>query len=800
MRGWLWSPATVGIVVGGLLLGFLGGCREKGREEPAPKREASRQPSPMATPATTGTVRLESMPREREAATTKAASAAISAASIATSQVTTALAPAAHSEERPSPQAPVISGETSPYLRTLTTGPVHWRAWHSDTLAYAVATGRPLLLSFGASWSSLSRQLDDVSLADAQVAHLVNELYVPVKIDVDQYPDSVARYGLFASLLRRIRSSTGVPIAFLVLALPDGRPFEAIEWLPPVSTTETLGMKEFLQRAAAVATRETTRAATQALGVERSLEQLLSRLEGGTSAPVDAETVERLARQVSQEADHDAQDLVVEPARSARLAMLLLTQFSETRATASLELAQKVLNDLYRGPLRDPILGGYFHSLSREGLPADGKLLIDQAEVLRAYSLAFAATGKKIYREAAEEVLRFLRDTFERQGGGFFSSQELGPDPLGPTGYFSWSAEEILSILGDTKECQVLLRYYGLDAYAPAQKVFLRPARSLQNVASSIKIGGEAAQAALDAARGKLREARYEREDFPRVNKALIVSWTAAAISAYADAYRYFGDVQARDFALESAAVLLNLAGGGAETATSGGLLAHYGHRDRLETGGFLEDSVAVAAALLDCAEISGKNGLISAAEAIMKRVDEEFVFRGSGLYQDRARSSEAASLGWRLALVPVSDGLVESPNATAAWVWLRLHQLTGEKRYWDRSRQIVARVAAMEEWWGPGLESFARSALLVATPAPKAVIVGDPSRPDTLELWRAALGCFRPGKAVELLTPDEAGKTDYLPAKDGKALGYVCTAEACAPPVRDAKKLRQLIHDFGRR
>lgn len=761
------------------------GCESKqptrGQEQPP----AALTPAPQETSAPTAQATAEIQTRGEESTATVAVQHEETSPSEAVS--------------KPGPSAPsyiaenLMAAESSPYLRSLTTSPVHWHSWTPEVLQAAQAMQRPLLISIGESWSRSARALDVETFGDEKLAQYVNENFVPVKIDADEHPEVAERYRLFYALIRQQE----IPDELVVVALPSGLPYEATGYLPAVkNASQPMAMDEFLSQTVTIFRNQPAAAQAQAekfAAYAKAFQHEL--LETTASAEQVKEKARLLATRVVENAAATfAKRPTLRVTPYAAEALLALQHYSDTRSTPSLELAQKLLQELYRSALRDPIFGGYFHEVDEAGYPKSGKLLCDQAQLLKAFTAAYAATGKKLYREAAEEILRFMRDTLEANGGGFYSSQEVDLEPTHEAAYFTWSANEIQQSDLDELEKQVLLRYYGLDSLAPDTKVLLRPARTLQSVATSLKRDADSVQKALDEGRRKLREARYERDDFPRINKAQIVSWSAMAISAYSDVWRYLGDEEARNFALRSAASLL-------DQATTGPGLAHYIVRGAPLRSGptLLEDHVAAIEALLDSAEISGNQDLLKTAEVLAEHMHNSYSLSGKGLYRDCQAGEQLQTLLEEVPLVPLRDGLIPSPNALAARGFLRLFLLTEKDVYLSRVIENLAPITTHDEWWDAGMASTAQVASLAAAGAPKAVIVGESSRPETQELWRTALGTFRAGKSVLLLSPDQAANTDYLPSKDRKPIAYICTHDACSPPVNTAAKLRVTLWEFGR-
>ena len=748
------------------------------RQEPGKPVEEAKEGAPASTAVTTASVTSSPATSPQEVETTQPPKLEASEEQSSASQARSASCE----------NLPRVDTHPSPYLRSLTSSSVEWHVWSAELLDCAQKTRKPILVSVGASWSSLARQLDQSVFSAPELAAFINSNFIPVKIDSDAQPDLESRLSVFYS----IKMQAAPPRSFIAVVLPEGLPFDVMdETSASLSPTSVL---DWLRQSLDIFNNSYSTVQSQARNAAELIDNLISLLkETSASSELDVTTAKSFVARVVSNASAETIKNQKDPATVARLALLLLHDYSENGTSSSFELAQRLLSDLYKSPLRDCVFGGYFREIGPEGFPTEGKLLSVQAEVLSAYCQCYGATGKKLYREAAEEILRFLSETLEQEEGGFFSSQECDLDPTAPSSYFSWSAKEVLEILGDTKEAKVFLNYYGLQGLPPEQKKHLVPVRSLQAVASSLSLDYDTAQKALDAARAKLRQTRYEQDSFPRVNKAFITSWNALAVSAYADAFRYLSDNRARDFALKTARVLID----SSTTATVG--VPHYSYKKQNLSQVFAEDQITVANALLDCAEISKKMNLVAVARDLMEHTARTYSLANTSILLDLPEQMrESSHIPYPL-FCGIRDTLLPSPNALAALVWGRLYQITGEDAYRRHALDVLSRVTAHSDWWDLGMATFARGLLMCTQTPCKVVIVGIPENVDSESLWESALRTFRLGKFVEILSPEEANQTDYLPAKDGRATAYVCVPVACAPPTRDVNKLRTIIRDFGK-
>lgn len=679
---------------------------------------------------------------------------------------------------------------SSPYLREAGRQSVQWLAWGTESLELARVLDRPILLCIGAGWCHSCKSMDRDTYSDPAVAELINAGFIPVRVDRDERPDLDERYqAAYAAINRR---PGGYPLT--VFSLPDGRPFESVGYVAPRDNEGEVGMANVLGQVLDIYASRRADAAQMASAVEEIVAR--SGVDPSGKATPDLELLHKLQASIAREYDSRREVFGRKgqphfPTPGAALA--LLHYYSDFDDRKALSTAVDSLSRYYRSGLRDNVLGGYFRYAADEDLkqPRFEKLLYVQAEMLRANAAAYAATGKYLYREATSDTLRFVRDTLESgEGAGFYASQDADLDTGDNGSYYTWTADEVRKVVGDGVEAKVFLRYLNVDEKSRTPSV-LHPTSRMQSVAESLKISRQEAIKHLDYVQLLLHRSRMSQDRAPYVNKTLISSWNSAMISAYLDVYRYVGDVEAREYALNTANLIMEKM-----ISPEHGVARRY-YKGAAGGFGFLEDQVRLADALIHCFEVSGKHEYLETATSLMEFVEARFLDPASGLYFDRDEARPVGLLHVRRHAL--ADGATPSANAVAAMNWYRLYQLSGKQEHYDRAERIVSVALGQKGLEGTAAATYLRALALLVNGAPKVVVVGNPEEEATQVMHKAALSVFRMGKLVEVLSPAEAAKTDYRPSKDGQAIAYVCTAAACAPPVRDPEKLPAVIKSFAK-
>lgn len=701
------------------------------------------------------------------------------------------IAPVAATEDDP---APSMEQAASPYVRAAASAAVDWKPWSAAAFDEAVRLDRPVIVDIGANWCHWCNIMDARTYSDPAVAAYINENFIAVKVDADERPDLNDRYQTAHYLINR--KGSGWPLT--VFALPDGRPFESLGYIPLQSEGERLGMMDILRQVNSVFKDRRDEAVKQADLVEEKVASLI--VDPATKKEPTAADVRALRDSIVKEHDktNGGFGSTNEPKFTNGGAMLFLLQyFSDTGDRPTLEVVSQSLTSYVRSGLRDHIMGGYFRYTSDGQLrkPRYEKKLYVQAEMLNVYSYAYKATGRNLLKEAGTEVVRFVRSTLERPEGGFYASQDADLDPDDNGAYFTWTRDEVRVVLGDGKPSDIIIRYLSIGADNNKDALgrsVPHPTAMLANVGSALSLDYAAAERLLEEGKRKMAAARMGGSRVPRVNQTVIASWNGTMISAYLNAYRYLEDEEARTFALKSAQFILS------NMISPENGVAHIYANGRPSLYGVLDSQVHVARALVDCFQVTGQKEYLETAESLMNFVEASFLDARTGLYRDRLERPDDTGL-LRVTRSHIYDNPTPAPNAVAAEVWFDLFQATTKEEYLETAQRLVAAVNGQEGMEGTRAGTYGKAMAVVVNQPPKALVIGERSEESARELHEAALSTFRMGKLVEWLTPDEAAETDYKASEDGKGIAYVCNAQNCAPPTKNSEQLVSLIQSWGR-
>ncbi|MGA9529651.1 MAG: thioredoxin domain-containing protein [Terriglobales bacterium] len=444
-----------------------------------------------------------------------------------------------------------LARASSSYLRSAMHQPIRWHEWGEDAFAAARRENKPILLDIGAVWCHWCHVMDRESYDDPEVANIVNENFIAVKVDRDERPDIDSRHQIAVSALT---GQGGWPLtAFLT---PDGKPFYGGTYFPPNDGYGRPSFKRVLVSIAQAYREKNADVLEQAIMVE--------------SAIARAETLRAATGEISQ----TAIDAVIESAlkmfddRNGGFGSApkfphpsVLDLLIERNSLNSNEELQHIfvstLEKMARGGVYDQLAGG-FHRYSvdeRWVVPHFEKMCYDNSELLKNYVHAYQATAEEFFASIARDTIRWMDEWLsDRAHGGFYASQDADYSMDDDGDYFTWTLEEVQAVL-TKEEADAANLYYDVSEigdmhHNPAKNVLYLRAGT-DEIARRLKITHERVSDLLASAKKKMYAARLARPT-PYIDKTLYVGWNAMCISAYLEAAKVLDLDDTRRFALRS--------------------------------------------------------------------------------------------------------------------------------------------------------------------------------------------------------------------------------------------------------
>ncbi len=384
-----------------------------------------------------------------------------------------------------------LEAASSSYLRSARHQPVHWHAWGEAAFARAQSENKPILLDIGAVWCHWCHVMDRESYEDPEIARIINDHFVAVKVDRDERPDVDTRYQAAVSA---ISGQGGWPLtAFLT---PDGRPYFGGTYFPRDDRYGRPGFGRVLLTMAQVWRERRDEALESAASVMSAIEHNESFSSRGgdlTLALVDKITASAVAQFDARNGGFGSQPKFPHPA-----ILDLLLEAALNRGNAEARQAFTVtLEQMARGGVYDQLAGG-FHRYSvdeRWVVPHFEKMLYDNTELLRNYVHGYQSFVRIDFRKTAEEIIAWLDAVLtDRERGGFYASQDADINLDDDGDYFTWTLDEARAVL-DADELSVASLYWDIGElgdmhHNPAKNVLHRKF-TVEEVANAMQqIGG----------------------------------------------------------------------------------------------------------------------------------------------------------------------------------------------------------------------------------------------------------------------------------------------------------------------
>jgi len=621
-----------------------------------------------------------------------------------------------------------LAGETSPYLLQHAGNPVDWYPWGDEALARAREEDKPILLSVGYAACHWCHVMEHESFEDAATAALMNEHFVPVKVDREERPDIDSVY---MDAVVSLTGHGGWPMT--VFLTPAGAPFFGGTYYPPEPRHGLPSFRQLLQ-AIADAWRE------RRSDIERdaaAITEQLRRTAEPSREPLTSSLLTDAVRGLRQQFDPEWGGFGPAPKFPPASVLEFLLRRDE------LELATKTLDAMAAGGMYD-LVGGGFHrySVDREWLvPHFEKMLYDNALLVPAYLHGWLVTGNERYREIATETLDYMLRDLALEEGGFASAEDADTDGVEGLTY-TWTEED------DVPE------------------ELLHP----------FEHGRFIIRGALDPElRARLFEERERRRKPLRDDKA-IASWNGLALAALAEAGRRLG----RDDYLDAARSLGEFLLGPLSTAE--GRLYRSWRAGQAKHAGVLEDYADVANGLYELHIATGELRWLEESRRLAVLAVDLFGDSADGGFFLTPRDGEELVARKK----DFDDHPTPSGNSMLAYVLLRLSRLWGDQEL-ERQAVGVFRFVAPLLPRAPSAFGHALNALdLHFSPPREIAIVGPPDS----EVARAALARFDPNAVVAVGPSDEVPLLAGKDLVDGRPTVYVCEAFACQAPVTEARAL----------
>jgi len=683
--------------------------------------------------------------------------------------------------------------EKSPYLLQHADNPVDWYPWGPEAFEKARREKKPIFLSIGYSTCHWCHVMERESFEDTEVARLLNEVFVSIKVDREERPDLD---NIYMTVCQMMTNSGGWPLT--IIMTPEKKPFFAGTYFPKESRAGRIGMLDLIPRINEIWTERHDEAVRSADQITAALQQY-SRNEPGEE--LGELTLRKAYEQLGHRFDEHHGGFGDAPKfPTPHNLLFLLRYWRRSGNEEALGMVEKTLRSMRRGGMYDHV-GFGFHRYSTDPIwlvPHFEKMLYDQALVAMAYTEAYQATGKEEYGQTAREVFSYVLRDMRSPKGAFYSAEDA--DSEGEEGkFYLWTEEEIQQLLS-ADEARLIIAAFAVEKEGNfteeatgkrGGRNILHVNRALHEIASGLKIPEQQLRACLESARQKLFAAR-EKRIHPHKDDKILVDWNGLMIAALAKGARVLDEPRyaettkgALDFILEN-------------MRNADGRLLHRYRDGQAALRANVDDYAFLIWGMIELYETTFDVRYLQTALELNHDLLRHFWDDTAGGFYFNADDAEKLLVRQK----DIYDGAIPSGNSVAALNLVRLGRITANADFEEKAAKIGRAFSNAVMHMPSGYTQLMLAVDFMVGPAYEVVVAGSPGADDTKAMIRALRAHFIPNKIVVLRPSEEpspditrlAEYTKYQSGINGKATAYVCLNYNCQIPTTDREKMLELL------
>lgn len=681
--------------------------------------------------------------------------------------------------------------EKSPYLLQHAHNPVNWFPWGPEAFAQAKKEDKPILLSIGYSTCHWCHVMEKESFEDQEVATLLNDAFVAIKVDREERPDLD---GIYMSVCQAMTGSGGWPLT--VILTPDQKPFFAGTYFPKQNRFGRMGLLELTAKVKELWT-------TDRREILRMAEKNISVLKAETSISPGEElgldTLETAFQQLEESYDEQYGGFGYAPKfPTPHNLYFLMRYWKRTGNDKALQMVEKTLTAMRYGGIYDQI-GFGFHRYSTDNrwfVPHFEKMLYDQALLALAYLEAYQITGAALYRQTATEIFMYVCTVMTDENGGFYTAEDA--DSEGVEGkFYLWNQHQLRAAL-TTDEAKLVRAYFNLEDKGNYPQDSANGngdnlpylAAGLAETAQKLGIEPDEATQLFNSARKKLYLLR-EKRVHPYKDDKILTDWNGLLLAALATGGRVLKETKWTKAAEKAADFFLT------RMRTPQGGLWHRYREEQPAIAAFLNDYAFLIWGLLELYETTFNLRYLESALELNILVQRHFTDEENGGFFQVASESREVLLRQKESY----DGAIPSGNSVMMLNLIRLARITGDPSLEKEARRITTAFAKVVSSSPANYTQLLCALDFALGPSQEIVIVGRQGEQTTEQMRAVVAEGFNPNKIVLFRPSDEETSTltkiapvTNLTALDGQATAYVCRNYRCHIPTTDPNQFRKLL------
>ena len=685
-----------------------------------------------------------------------------------------------------------LINEKSPYLLQHAYNPVEWYAWNDEAFKKAEKENKPIFLSIGYSTCHWCHVMEHESFEDKEVAALMNDVFVSIKVDREERPDIDH---IYMTVCQMITGQGGWPLT--IVMTPDKRPFYAATYIPKESRFGRPGLKDLIKNIDDVWK-------TNRDEVESSADQITGYLkqsalnDAGSDLPI--ETFHITYKHYLEKYDEKYGGWGTSPKFPSPHNMLFLLRYwKRTGENQALQMTEKTLLEMAKGGIFDHI--GYgFHRYSTDQqwlVPHFEKMLYDQAMLIHAYTECYQATGNELLKRTAEQIIEYVKRDMTSPEGGFYSAEDA--DSEGIEGkFYVWTLDELKEILGKDNST-LFASVFNITEEGNYEEEASRTktganipylSKSIDELSSELNIPKDKLESPLDEIRQKLFEIREQRIH-PSKDDKILTDWNGLMISALAKAGTVFENDSYIDMAKKAYEFIEK------ELTDESGKLLHRYRDGEAKLNACLDDYAFVIWGLLELYEstfdITYLQKAVACNTILMKHYWDDlnggFFFTPDFGENLLVRNKE------------IYDSAIPSGSSVMMNNLIKLSRLTAENKH-EESALLLSKSFSNNVTNAPqAFTHFLCGLDFAKGPSNEIVLLYSDDKDELKPFLKELHADYTPNKVIVALKDDDKHELkkiipfikDYDILK-GKPTAYVCKNFACSLPVTEPKQMIEIL------
>ncbi len=686
-----------------------------------------------------------------------------------------------------------LKTEKSPYLLQHANNPVEWFPWEEESFEKARKEDKPIFLSIGYSTCHWCHVMAHESFEDQEVADLMNEIFISIKVDREERPDIDKVY---MNVCQMMTGSGGWPLT--IIMTPNKKPFFAGTYFPKNSRFGRIGLLDLLKRIKVLWTDQRDKITESANNITISIQNINQDSSGDK---LDKSVLKETFDQLSKRFDKKNGGFGEQPKFPMPHNLLFLLRFwKRTGDKNALEMVEKTLQSMRKGGIYDHI--GYgFHRYSTDEiwkLAHFEKMTYDQALISMVYSEVYQATKKLEYSNTIQEIFTYVLNNMTSNEGAFYSAEDA--DSEGIEGkYYTWSLKEIEDNFNE-EDTLFIKRVFNMkdngnfleESTKKQIKVnVLYMNKSLDSMANELHISKEKFNIKYNKIRNKLLSLRKQRIA-PNKDDKILTDWNGLMIAALAKGGNILNEHNYIKAAEKAVIFILN------NMLNLEDKLLHRYRNGEAKINAFLDDYAFLIWGLIELYEATFKTHYLETAIKLNQIMINNYWDDKFGGFFFTANDSEILIMLQKSAY----DGAIPSGNSVALLNLIKLYYITGDNKLEEKANLLI-KTFSVRINKNPFAYTFFMIALdFIIGPSYSIVISGDKGAKDTDFMLKAIREEYLPNKSI-IFRPMNNGipeidnfsnYIEWFNNLNNKSTAYVCINKTCKPPTNDINQMLEYI------